>query len=137
MLLEVKLSTTTRALCFGSRGASATDFSGHGGATSTHRFSLTGGGVSGGLMLDLGVNLGAHQDDNDREPHPDHKADDSPKRTVGGVVGSEIRDVPRQQQRAGNPNRPGNGAAPGNPAPSGMRSAWPVTVETGEGEKDH
>jgi hypothetical protein len=54
----------------------------HGRTTLPHRLSSPFGGVFGGLVLDLGIYLGADKDNGRREPHPDHEAYDGTQRTV-------------------------------------------------------
>ena len=45
-------------------------------------------GVAGGLMLQLGIDLAAHQHHHGGQPHPDHEADNGAERAIGGIVGA-------------------------------------------------
>jgi hypothetical protein len=51
------------------------DLIGHGSATGAQRFPVLGGRILGGLMLHLGVDLTAHEDNDGGQPHPDHESD--------------------------------------------------------------
>src|ERR1700746_3208468 len=64
------------------------------GASRAHRLRRASCGISRGLMLHFGVDLGADQDHDDGEPNPHHEADDRAERTVGLVVAGELRCVP-------------------------------------------
>src|SRR5687767_149667 len=72
-----------------------TDFVGHPGAARAHGLVVAFGGVAGGLVLQLGVDLATYQHDRSRQPQPDREADNATQRAIGGVVAAEIGHVPR------------------------------------------
>ena len=101
------------------------------------RFSGADRGVARGLVLDLGIEFGAEQHHDRREPHPHHQADAGAERAVGRVVIGEVRQVPGEQRRAG---EPGEAAAqlPGSAIAMARRgAARPVAVEHGKSQKNH
>ena len=49
-------------------------------------------------MLDLGVELGAQEHQDRRNPQPDHQADDSAERTVGSVIVGKACEIPGEQE---------------------------------------
>jgi hypothetical protein len=51
-------------------------------AARAERLWSSGGGIACRLMLDFGVKFGAEQNHDYRQPHPGHKSDYSPERTV-------------------------------------------------------
>src|SRR3954453_3424593 len=61
--------------------------------------------------LDLGVQLGAEQDREVRDPQPDEEHDDAGQRAVGLVVGREPGHVEREQRRRDDPHHDGQDAA--------------------------
>src|SRR5207248_9828931 len=79
------------------------DAVGHCRATLTHRLTRPGGGIACRLMLHFRVDLRPDQDHDRGNPEPGHKADDRAERAVGFVVVPEIRRVPREQSRRGEP----------------------------------
>src|SRR5216684_935312 len=83
-------------------------------------------------MFHLCIELGAHQNDDDRDPDPGHEADDRAERAIGLVVAAETRDVPREQGRSSETYDGSRYAAPGNPAPSRLGAARTVFVKNGE-----
>ena len=66
----------------------------HPGAPRSERLRRTDSRVAGGLVLHLGVELGAQQDHDRGNPKPGHEADHHPERAVGLVEGAEVRPVP-------------------------------------------
>ena len=56
------------------------------------------GRIPRGLVLDLGIELGADQHDDGREPQPNHETDDRAERAVGRIVVGEIGEVPGEQK---------------------------------------
>ena len=55
---------------------------------------MAGRAVADCLMFHLRIELGAEQDDDDRDPDPGHEADDRAERAIGFVVAAETRHVP-------------------------------------------
>ena len=53
-----------------------TDRVSHDGTAAPEGLRCTDGGISRGLVLDLGIHLGAEQNDNVQQPEPNHKAND-------------------------------------------------------------
>ena len=81
------------------------------------------GRVARGLVLDLGIEFGADEDDRGREPHPHHQADHRAERAVGRVVVGEVRQVPGERGRDREPAKRGEHAADADPAPFRVRAA--------------
>jgi len=67
---------------------------GHVRSSHADRLRRTRCGVSGGLVLYLGIEFGPEQDNDRRNPEPRHESDRSTKRTVGLVELAETRGVP-------------------------------------------
>ena len=86
-------------------------------------------------MLDLGVELGAEQDDDCRDPHPHHHADGRAKRAIGRVVCAEIGDVPGEQRRADQPSERRGGAPYRKPSPARLPAARPAAIDRGESDR--
>jgi hypothetical protein len=69
------------------------------GAALPHGPRLACGRVLGRLQLELGVNLGADQNDVERDVEPEQQDDDGAKRSVKLIVVGEVRDVKREGRR--------------------------------------
>ena len=67
---------------------------GHPRAAHSERLGLARGRFARGLVLHLGIELGADENDDDRDPDPGHEPDDRPERSIGLVVAAETRDIP-------------------------------------------
>ena len=63
------------------------------GAPLPHRLRLAARRVSSRLKLELGVDLGAEQDDVEREVEPEEEHDHGAEGAVGFIVVPEVRDV--------------------------------------------
>src|SRR6185437_1328889 len=86
--------------------------------------------------LGFSVELGDDQDDDHRNPHPHHEADDGPERAVGLVEAAEIRRVPGKERGGGEPAESGERASPADPAPARFGPARSEPEETGEPQRD-
>lgn len=64
------------------------------GAATTQRFLDASRGVLRGLMFQLGIELRADQQDDIRDPNPDHEADSGAERAVCLVEIAKVRRVP-------------------------------------------
>jgi uncharacterized protein YlxP (DUF503 family) len=78
-------------------GLRRSDRVGHPRAAHSEGLGLAGGRFARGLMLHLGIDLGADQNDDDRDPDPGHEPDDRAERSIGLIVAAKIRHVPREQ----------------------------------------
>src|SRR4051812_41972942 len=96
-----------------------------------------GRGVAGGLMLDLGIELGTDQDDDGGDPHPHHHAYGGAQRAISRIVVREVRQVPRQQGRACKPRERGYYASHRKPFPARVFPARTETIEHGQTEDHH
>ncbi len=92
---------------------------GHLRAAAAHGQGRAGGGVDGGLVLDLGVQLGAQQHDDGAHPHPQHGAHRRSERAVGS--GRSGRSATRRTRRRRTPpaTAPRPRAPPASPSASG------------------
>jgi hypothetical protein len=63
-------------------------------AANSQRLWSPRGRIADGLVLGFGVELGADQDHDDRQPNPKHKRDDGAERTVSLVEATDILRVP-------------------------------------------
>ena len=102
---------------------------GHDGAARAERLGQAHRGVVRGLVLDLGIELGADQDDTEREPHPHHQADRGAERAVGGVVVGEVCQIPGEQRGARKPGERRHERADAQPFPARLAPARAITVE--------
>jgi hypothetical protein len=91
---------------------------GHVGAASAEGLRRAGGRITLGLVLHLGVELGAEQHDERRQPEPHQEDEDCAERAVRLVVAAEVLDVDRECERAERPDRGRNGRAPPGSAPA-------------------
>ena len=79
---------------------------GNEGAALPHRPRLACGRVLCRLQFELGINLGAKQDDVERDVKPEQQDDDGAKRPVEPVVVGEVRYVERETGRGDQPKPP-------------------------------
>ena len=63
------------------------------GASLSHSPRLASGRVLGSLEFELGIDLGADQDDVERDVKPKQKDNDGTKRAVKPIVVGEVRDL--------------------------------------------
>ena len=77
---------------------SLADRIGHDRPTTAQRLRRAGRRVSGGLVLDFRIQLGAEQHHEAGDPGPRHEADGSAERTAGFVEPTEVRDVGGEQE---------------------------------------
>ena len=98
--------------------------------------SPAGGRPGSRAALHLGIELGAEQHDDVRDPQPGEEHDHAAEAAVGLVVGAEVRDVEREQRRGGDPqdtaSRP-PGVTHGKPGLLDVR-AGPVEQRDHEGD---
>ena len=88
------------------------------------------------LVFHLGVELGADQYDQSREPNPCHEADHRAERAVGLIVAPEIGDVPRERHGADYPGDRCERAPPCDPPPLRMLAARSVAIDQREKQRD-
>src|SRR6476620_2911102 len=105
---------------------------GHEGAALPHRPWRTFGSVFCRLQLKLGINLGAKQDDVERDVEPEQQNDDGAKRPIEPIVVGEVRYVEREGRRSDQPNRHGEKRADAHPVPFGAAAARAIAVEERE-----
>ena len=79
--------------------------------------------------LELGVQLGAEQDRDVRDPQPDQEHDHAAQGAVGLVVGAEVRDVERERGGCGDPRSAPQHAAGGEPAEARLADVGRRPVE--------
>jgi hypothetical protein len=127
-LVELKLPPALRD-CW-------TDRVRHDRAAGAERFFQPHGGIVRGLVLDLGIKLGADQHHDGRKPQPHHQADHGAERPVGGVVIGKIAEVPGKQRGDRKPTERGGDAADADPAPLHQPPARSVAVKHGEPKDD-
>ena len=113
-------------------GDCASDRIGHRGAAGAERFWRPDSGIPRRLVLDFRVQFGPAQHDDRRHPHPHHQADRGAERAVGGVIVSEIGEIPGQRCRTGEPERCRRQRAETQPFPARRAPARPEPVEHAE-----
>ena len=94
-----------------------------------HGPRLACGRVLGRLQLELCINLGAEQNDVERDVKPEQQNDDGAKRPVEPVVVGEVRYVEREGPRSDQPNHHGKERPHAYPLPFGTAAASAITVE--------
>ena len=76
--------------------ASGSNGVGHFGAPPALWFGTPYRGVSAGLMLQFGVYLSSHEDDDNRQPDPDHETNHRAERAIGAFEITQIGRVKRK-----------------------------------------
>jgi uncharacterized protein involved in outer membrane biogenesis len=112
------------------------DCVGHFRAAAAERLRLAGGGFARSLMLDFRIEFAADQNDDDRQPHPHHKADNGAQRAIGFVEGAKICCIPGEEGRGGKPGDRRKRTAPGDPLPARFGTAWAIPINESDPEGD-
>ncbi len=85
--------------------------------------------VLGRLQLELCINLGAEQNDVERDVKPEQQNDDGTKRPVEPVEVGKVRYVEREGCRGDQPYHHGEERPHAHPVPFGAAAASAITVE--------
>ena len=106
------------------------------GAPLAHGPRFAFGRVLGRLQFKLGIDLGAEQNDVERDVEPEQQDDDGAKRAVDPVVVGEVRYIERESRRGDQPNHHGEERANAHPVPFRTSTARAIAVEERE-QKEH